>query len=448
MHLFLLGLSHHTAPVELRERVEFSGPQLQEALATLVQLAGIAEAAVLSTCNRMELYLVAEEVERARRDALTFLTTFHRLPAEALRDHLYGRAGADAAQHLFRVAAGLDSLVVGEPQILGQVKDAYAAASGLQATGALLNRLFHWSFQVGKRVRAETGLAEGAVSVSYAAVSLARKIFGDLQNLAVLVVGAGEMAKLTATHLHAQSVRRIAITSRTPGHAQALADAVSGAVVPWDLLHAALADADIVITATGAPVPVIGRAHVQRATAGRRRPLFLIDIALPRDVEPAAGDLEQVFLYNIDDLRAIVAENLKRRAGEVERAEGIVLEEVRRFEAWLRSREALPTVIALRQRFDAIRRAELQRLEPKLTALPPEARARVEEITRLVVEKLLHTPTEQLKAIPDQETVLAYSDALSRLFSLTGDDAPQTVDDDELAGQREKEKGKSEKVKG
>jgi glutamyl-tRNA reductase len=184
---------------------------------------------------------------------------------------------------------------------------------------------------------------------------------------------------------------------------------------------------------------------VHRATAGRRRPLFLIDIALPRDVEPGAGDLEQVFLYNIDDLQAIVAENLKRRAGEVERAEAIVLEEVRRFEAWLRSREALPTVIALRQRFDAIRRAELQRLEPKLNALPPEARARVEEITRLVVEKLLHTPTEQLKAIPDQETALAYSDALSRLFSLTSDDAPKTLDD-ELADF--KEKGKSEKVKG
>jgi glutamyl-tRNA reductase len=304
------------------------------------------------------------------------------------------------------------------------VKAAYATASDRHHTGALTNRLFHSAFATGKRVRAETGLGEGAVSVSYAAIALAKKIFGHLKGRSVLIVGAGEMAKLTGVHLQAQEVKRMAIVSRTLATAQSLAARLGGEAVPWDGLDDALAAADIVITATGAPDPVLGRTRVEEVMRPRRsRPLFIIDIAVPRDVEAAVGNLDQVFLYNIDDLRTIVNENLARRGGELERAEAIVEEEVSRFTAWMQSRDIVPTVVALRRRFEAIRQSELTRLEPKLAGLPPEARARVDEITRLIVEKLLLTPTEQLKAAGNEAMVVAYADALNRLFSLAQDPA-------------------------
>jgi glutamyl-tRNA reductase len=341
--------------------------------------------------------------------------------------HLFFYDDAEAARHLFRVSAGLDSQVVGEPQILGQVKDAFQAAAQRQCTGPLLGKVFDWAFGVGKRVRTETTLGEGAVSVSYAAVALARKIFGKLQGRRVLVVGAGEISTLAAQHLRSQGVAEIAITNRTAAHAEALAAAVEGQAVLWSEMMPALSRADIVITATGSQRPILTRAHIEMVT-GRRRPdpLFIIDIAVPRDVEPAVGDIEQVFLYNVDDLQSIVEENLSRRGAEIARAEAIVSEELARFMAWQRSRSAIPTVVALRQRFDAIRRAELQRLEGKLSGLPPDARARVDEVTRLIVEKLLIEPTEQLKALPDEETQVAYTEAMNRIFRLREDDAPDS----------------------
>jgi glutamyl-tRNA reductase len=420
MHLLLVGVSHRTAPVDLRERIDFSTRGVDAALASLAARQSNTEAAVLSTCNRAEIYLAAHDPETAREDVLEFLHEFHGVEPAEVRPHLYEKQDAEAARHLFRVAAGLDSLVVGEPQILGQVKDAYSVASAQQSVGPLLNKLFHASFLAGKRVRTETSLGEGAVSVSYAAVSLARKIFGTLSERTVVVVGAGEMGKLTALHLKAQGIRRMVIASRTMAHATALAETMQATAVPWDRLTAALGEADIVITATGANLPILVRADVAAIMKPRRnRPLFIIDIAVPRDVDPAAGELDQVFLYNIDDLQAIVQENLSRRAAEMTRADGIVGEEVDRFAAWLRSRGAIPTLVALRQRFETIRRAELERLQHKLGSLPPDARARVDEVTRLIVEKLLLTPTEQLKALPDRETMSVYSDALTRLFSLT-----------------------------
>jgi glutamyl-tRNA reductase len=328
------------------------------------------------------------------------------------------------------VAAGLDSLVVGEPQILGQVKDAYQAASERRCTGPILSKLFHWSFGVGKRVRTETALGEGAVSISFAAVALARKIFGHLNGRRVLVVGAGEISTLTAQHLRAQGVGEIVIVSRTASHAESLAAAVEGQAMPWSELAASLAAADIVVTATGSQRPIITRAQVEAATGRRRRePLFIIDVAVPRDVEPEVGDLEQVFLYNVDDLQTVVQENMSRRAAEIERAEAIVAEEVAKFGAWQRSRGAIPTVVALRERFETIRRAELQRLEGKLTALPPDSRAVVDQITRLFMEKLLLEPTEQLKALPDEETQVAYTEVVNRLFRLRpSEPAPSPAD--------------------
>jgi glutamyl-tRNA reductase len=425
MHLFLLGVSHRTAPVEVRERLDFAARGLDHALAALAARPGARESVVVSTCNRAEMYVACDDPAAARGDLVGFLCDYHALEGNVLDAHLYEKVDGAAAEHLFRVAAGLDSLVVGEPQILGQVKDAYAAATEQHTAGPVLNKVFPWSFTVGKRVRTETALSEGAVSVSFAATALARKIFGDLKGRTVLVVGAGEMGKLTAQHLQAQGVERILITSRTLSHAAALAESIGGTALPWSDLGAALGAADIVISATGATLPVFTAPMVDGAMRHRRnRPLFVIDIALPRDVDPAVGDLDAVFLYNIDDLHAIVRENLSRRAAEVVRAEGIVADEVRKFEAWLTARVAIPTVVALRQRFDAIRRSELERLQPKLAGLPPEARARVEEITRLLVEKLLITPTEQLKTTNDPARVRAYTDAITRVFALDAEDAP------------------------
>ena len=306
MRLFAIGLSHRTAPVELRETVDFARKGLEHALAELSGRGAGRELVVLATCNRAEIYAVGDNDETAEQVG-RFFSDYHEIPHDRVRDHLYIHRGPDAARHLFRVAAGLDSLVVGEPQILGQVKAAYAAASDGQFTAALTNRLFHSAFTVGKRVRAETGLGEGAVSVSYAAIALAKKIFGDLKGRAVLILGAGEMAKLTGIHLQSQHVKRITIASRTLTTAQALAARLEGVAVPWEHIDHALSSADIVVTATGASEPVLTRARVDEATGHRRnRPLFVIDIAVPRDVDPEVGQLDQVFLYNIDDLRSIV----------------------------------------------------------------------------------------------------------------------------------------------
>jgi glutamyl-tRNA reductase len=390
---------------------------------------------VLSTCNRSEIYVASDDPERARQELVDFLGSYHKLPPQAFAGHVFAHVDEDATRHLFRVAAGLDSLVVGEPQILGQVKDAFQVAATRQCVGPVLTRLFHTSFGVGKRVRSETALGEGAISVGFAAVALARKIFGRLDGRRVLVVGAGEISTLTAQHLRAQGVGEIAITSRTAAHAEALAVDVDGRAIPWSEMRAALATADIVITATGSARPILTRADIETVTARRRgEQLFIIDIAVPRDVEASVGEMEQVFLYNVDDLQAIVQENLSRRSSEIVHAEAIVSEEVERFAAWRRSRGAVPTVVALRQRFEQIRRAELQRLVHILGGLSPEARASVDEVTRLIVEKLLLAPTAQLKALPDEETQTAYTEAVNRLFELRND-APanpvgQTVDAD------------------
>ena len=425
MQLLLVGVSHRTAPIELRERLDFSARGVDRALTALSGTGAHHEATIVSTCNRVELYVACDDSEAARGAIQHFLSEFHGIPREQLAPHIYSKTGQEAVSHLYRVAAGLDSLVMGEPQILGQVKEAYGVASQMGSTGPLLNKLFHSAFAAGKRVRSETALAEGAVSVSYAAVELARKIFGTLKGRTVLVIGAGEMGKLTAVHMQSQGIGRLIITSRTAAHAEALASSIGGSAMPWDALSTSLVDADILITATGASTPIISRAVIaQTMKARRQRPLFIIDIAVPRDVEGNAGDLEQVFLYNIDDLQAVVQENISKRGTEASDAEKIIAQEVGKFVSWLNSRGAVPTIVALRQRFESVRQSELRRLEPKMASLPPEARARVDEITRLIMEKLLINPTEQLKSVSDADTVAAYSDALTRLFGLAGDDLP------------------------
>ncbi|HVJ27411.1 MAG TPA: glutamyl-tRNA reductase [Vicinamibacterales bacterium] len=418
LRLFAIGVNHRTAPIEVRERVDFARNGLEAALAGLAAHTPVREMAVLSTCNRAEVYAAADSDEAVERVA-RFFGEYHGVSPDDLNSHLYVHRGAAAARHLFRVAAGLDSLIVGEPQILGQVKAAYTVASEQHYTGTVLNRLFHLAFAAGKRVRSETGLGEGAVSVSYAAISLAKKIFGDLSRLQVLILGSGAMGKLTAVHLRAQGVAGITIASRTRSTADRLAQQIGATACDWSELENALIQADIVVTATGAPTVVLTRADLERAMKNRReRPLFVIDIAVPRDVDPAAGTLDEIFLYNVDDLKGIIESNLEKRTAELARADAIVSSEAGKFATWLQSREIIPTVVALRDRFESIRRAELNRLQSKLTALPPEAQMQIDHITRLIVEKLLLTPTEQLKAISDDSLAATYSDALNRLFSL------------------------------
>ena len=435
MNLLLLGVSHHTAPVDLRERVDFTKRGVREALRELALIPAPAEAVVLTTCNRAEIYVACENPDTAREDLAGFMSRFHGVPEEELAPHLYARTGGEVAKHLFRVAAGLDSLVVGEPQIFGQVKEAYAVATSERQTGALLNKLFPLAFGVGKRVRADTGLGEGAVSVSYAAISLARKIFGRLEGLDVLVVGAGEMAELTATHLQAHAVKRIAVASRTLARATTLARKVDGISVDWSSINDQLLQTDVVVTATGAQTPIITTRTIDRVMRARRnRPLFIIDVGLPRDVEPEAGELEQVFLYNIDDLRTIVSENLTRRREQTTQAEAMVEDATDEFVTWLRSRGTIPTVVALRRRFEEVRQSELERLEPKLSAMAPEARARVDEVTRLLVQKLLHTPTERLKSASDAAVAAQDAETVTRLFSLDEDlPTERQVSDDRSA---------------
>ena len=439
MHLLLVGISHRTAPVELRERLDFQARGLETALRALGGRNVASEAVIVSTCNRAELYAACEDVDSGRAAIADFISEYHGIDRSIVTPHIYDVTDLEAARHLFRVAAGLDSLVVGEPQILGQVKEAHTSAAAAHTSGTFLNRLFHSSFAVGKRVRTETGLGSGAVSVGFAAVSLSKKIFGDLKGRNVLVLGAGEMGKLTALHMKSQGVHQVTIVSRTMAHAARTAEAIGGAsAASWDDLDTLLSDADIVITATGAATPILTKAHVEAIMRPRRnRPLFIIDIAMPRDVEAAAGEIEQVFLYNIDDLQATVRENLARRASEVTRAEQIVSEEVEKFGQWMRSRGAIPTVVALRQRFESIRRSELDRLA---STLPADARGRVDDITRLIVEKLLLTPTEQLKSVTDAETVGSYSEALTRLFALDQKPAAAETPDQQPLERRERDR--------
>lgn len=434
MHLVLVGISHHTAPLELRERLGISRSMLPAALGRLAD-EGHHDVVLLSTCNRTEVYAGAADPQITGRRVADCLADYRGVDRRLLDAALYVRSDADAARHLFRVAAGLDSLVVGEPEILGQVKDAYRTASDTQGTGALINRLFHGALGIGKRVRTDTGLGEGAVSLSYAALTLARKIFGELSSRRMVVFGAGEMARLCAVHFR-QHVAEILIATRRQDRGDALAADVHATVVPWTERLEALAGADVLVSATGAQEIVVDVTDMRRSLASRRgRPLFVVDLAVPRDVDPAVARLEDVFLYNIDDLSGIVQENLARRQDAVAQAEQLVNEEVTAWIGWTRSRAAVPTVVALRERFERVRQAELDRLAPRLGTLGPEARARVDEITRLMVEKLLLTPTEQLKAIDDRETMAACSAALRRLFAL--DDIPVATSLRDIRGPEE-----------
>ena len=396
--LFVSGLSHREAPVAVREQLALEADKLREVLGHVMATGALAEVMILSTCNRVEVYGVAGAPAAAR--ALTFrqLGAQRGMELDGLEPMLYTKTETDAVHHAFRVAASLDSMIVGEPQILGQVKEAVAIARDCQTLGPTLHRLWMKAFAVAKRVRTETDVARHAVSVSFAAVELAKKIFSGLEGRAVLLVGAGEMGELAARHLVEQGAFPIYVANRTWARAQALARALAGTAVPFADLGATLAVVDIVVTSTGASEPIITREAVQRALHLRRsRPLFFVDIAVPRDVEPTVNELDNVFCYDIDHLKQVVDANLREREREAQRAETIVKHEVERFVTGRLDQEVVPTIVSLRTRLEAIRQAELDKALAKLPDASPETRQTLEALSTAIVNKILHAPITKLR---------------------------------------------------
>jgi len=413
----VVGVSHRTAPLHVREALAFAQDRLPEVLGRLRSGVGLAEAMVLSTCNRVEIY--GRGSEAAAAALVAFLADHHHRPAGELDPFLYRLEGDQAVRHAFRVAASLDSMVLGEPQILGQVKEAYHVAEKAGALGSVLNALRNRSIAAAKRARTETGIGENAVSVSYVAVELARKIFGELAERNVLLVGAGKMSELAARHLVRSGARATVLGGRTFEKAEQLAAALGGTAAPFESLRAELIKADIVISGTGAPGIVIRAEDVQAASAGRRRrPLFLIDIAVPRDVDPEAARLPGVFLYDLDDLKSVSEANLRERQKEAAAAETLVEREVQAFLDWRRSLDVVPLLVELRRRADEIRRTEIEKARKRLGNLTPEQEQALEAATTAIVNKLLHAPTVHLKEIASNGHAEEHMDVIRKLLGL------------------------------
>ena len=434
MHIVVVGLSHKTAPVEIREKLAVPESRLGEALNRLCSYPGIKEGMVLSTCNRVEVYAVVEELEPGYSRIQEFLADAHlSVSSEQLTPHLYWQTGDRAISHLFRVACSLDSMVVGESQILGQVKDAFEMALSHKTTGLILNKVVKKAITVAKRVRTDTRIAETAVSVSYAAVELAKKIFSDLRDKTVLLVGAGEMAKLAARHFIAGGVRHVRVTTRTPQHAVELAARFNGVAVPFEQFREEMATADIVLVSTGAAHYLVSSDDVQRAVKQRmNRPIFLIDISVPRNIDPAVRHVDNAFLFDIDDLKFRVEQNRGERLQEAERAEHMVLEEVGTVRQWLQSLEVTPTIVALKSRVEDIKRAEVEKALARLAHLPPQERAQVEALASSIVNKLIHNTMVTLKSEVTTADGAAFVEAARRFFALG--DAEAVTDDIEAEG--------------
>ena len=419
MPLFVTGLSHKNAPVALREQLAVEEDKLRELLQDLQAGDVLREVVVLSTCNRVEIYGVADAPGEARALAFRSLCRHRGVDLGTVEPLLYTHLEADAVRHAFRVSASLDSMMIGEPQILGQVKDAFGLAQACETVGPQLHQLFSQAFSVAKRVRTETEIARHAVSVSFAAVELAKKIFDGLSGRAVLLLGAGKMSELAAKHLVEQGAFPIYVANRTWGRAQDLARALSGTAVPWDELSTALAAVDIVVTSTGASEPVITRAAVTRIMHGRRgRPLFFIDIAVPRDVETGVDGLDDVYRYDIDDLKQVVDANLRERAREAHRAETLVEREVAKFMARQGDVEVIPTIVSLRARLEEIRLGEVRKTLARLPDAPPETRAAIDALSTAMVNKILHAPITKLRESSRAGASRSWLDLVHELFGL------------------------------
>ena len=417
--LFVAGMTHRSAPVEVREALALEGDKLREVLTAVAAASVTDEVMIVSTCNRVEVYGVAEAPGEARAAAFRALGAHRGVALADVEPYLAAVTDAEAVRHAFRVAASLDSLVVGEAQILGQVKDAFELARACRTLGPVLNALMSQAFSVAKRVRTETEVGRLAVSVSSVAVELARKIFGSLEGKAVLLLGAGEMAELAARGLMDGGASPLYVASRTPARARELAETLAGTAVALADVPAVMAQVDVVVACTAAPEPIVRAADARAAVNGRRtRPLFLIDLGVPRNVEAAVNDLDGVFCYDVDDLQQVVEANRRERQREAERAEALVEREVGKFLARLRDVEVVPTIVSLRERLEVIRRGELDKALARLPDASPETRQVLEALSQSIVNKVLHPPIEKLRDSSRAGHGRTWIEVVSEVFGL------------------------------
>jgi glutamyl-tRNA reductase len=417
MNILVIGLNHKTAPIEVREKVAFDGPKLDEAIAALKNSAEVKENIILSTCNRVEIYAGVSGLDSGIESIKDFISNFHEVPRDLLDKSLYIHKGPEAVKHMYRVASSLDSMVVGEPQILGQLKDAYDSALKNKSTGVFLNKLMRKSVSVAKRIRTETKIAESAVSISFAAIELAKKIFDDLSTKSFMLIGAGEMAELAARHLINNGVKDVYITNRTIARAEELALEFRGKVIPFENFIQELQYTDIVICSTGAPHYILMKDHVHKTMKERKqKPMFIIDISVPRNIDPEINDLDNVYLYDVDNLQGIIDTNIQERAMEAEKAEKIVDEEIGSFLKWNDSLAATPTIVALRSMAEEIRKTELEKTLQKLGPVEEKTIKSIEQLSTAIVNKLIHPPTAALKSEEDEREQML--DIVQKLFKL------------------------------
>ena len=418
-NLILVGVNHKTTPVEIREKLAFTKGKIEESVDRLLNFPDIIEHTILSTCNRVEIYARANGQNSAIQSIKQFICDFHGLSAVQLEEHFYSYSNEAAIEHLFRVSSSLDSMILGEAQILGQVKDAYSLAKDLRSTGLVLNQLFEKAFSIAKKVREETGIAERSVSISSAAVELAQKIFDDLENHTVMLVGTGEMAELAAKHLISYGVKTVYVTSRTYERAANLARTLNGSALDFEAFKNELYRADIVITSTSASSFIITKDMVAKAIHERKnKPIFFIDIAVPRDIEPDVNDLENVYLYDIDDLHVVVSANMKEREKESENAMHLISQEVNKFNNWLGTLDAVPTIVEIRKRVENIGNQEMERTLKKISHLSEEDKKIIYQMKNSMINKILHKPTIKLKQKTQSEDGHVYLKAIRHLFHL------------------------------
>jgi len=425
MHIMVVGLNYRSAPVEIRERFALPASGLEEALAE-VKGDGVHECVIVSTCNRTEIYAIADERKIAEQAILRFLGGLSGVPRAQFAPHLYIYEQEAAIRHLFRVTSGLDSMVIGETQILGQVRSAFLFAQEHGHTATTFNTLFKRAVTVAKRAHNETKIGENAVSVSYAAVELAKKIFETLDEKTVLIIGAGKMSELTAKHLNANGATRVIVVNRTYERAKELADKFHGKAFDMNALDIALKEADIVVSSTGADGYVVTKAHVQATMKKRRhRPLFLIDIAVPRDLDPEMAGLDNVFLYDIDDLEGVIKVNMQERAKEAEKVGEIIGEELASFRQWQHEQEAIPLILKLRKKAMNMQSSLMQNLVNKVPHLTEKDVHTVNKLTMTMINQLIHEPIKQAKEMASEDEAALYLEAFSRIFGLEAERRPQ-----------------------
>ena len=419
VNLILVGVNHKTTPVEIREKLAFTKGKIEESVNHLFNFPDIIEHTILSTCNRVEIYARANSQDSAIKSIKQFICDFHQLSLVELEDHFYSYSNKEAVEHLFRVSSSLDSMILGEAQILGQVKEAYSLARDLRSTGLVLNQLFEKAFSIAKKVREETGIAERSVSISSAAVELAQKIFDDLENHTVMLVGTGEMAELAAKHLISYGVKTIYVTSRTYERAANLARTLNGSALDFEAFKNELHRADIVITSTSAPNFIIKKEIVEKAIHERKnKPIFFIDIAVPRDIEPDVNDLENVYLYDIDDLQVVVSANIKEREKEAKNAMNLISQEVTKFNNWVGALDAVPTIVEIRKKAENIRKQEIEKTLKKISHLSEDEKQLLRQMSSSMINKILHKPTIKLKQKTQSEDGHVYLKAIRHLFHL------------------------------